>query len=144
MVSKLETEWKSIMAHAQRWEWYQKVPAWSVAVNSYSNEFPGDIGHCVTPLVPSAQAVPFWNIPCQCYNVSSGCYIKTDWHAYNTSGSQHGSVWEVINDIHLKGCALQRLSHRARLAATQIKPWSLRPTGQERWHYLLSLLPKQP
>lgn len=49
-----------------RWLWYQNVPAWSAALNSYRKEFPVEIGHWLTKAGPSAQFVPFWKNPCQC------------------------------------------------------------------------------
>ena len=73
----------------QSCEWYQNVPAWSGTLNWYKKEFPGVIGHWLTPTGPSAQLLFFWNKPCQCWfdqrcDLILECewYIASDWETY--------------------------------------------------------------
>ena len=53
--------------HCHRARHSKYPPGWSGTLKSYKNEFPVAIGHCVTMAGPSAQLVPSWNNPCQCY-----------------------------------------------------------------------------
>ncbi len=47
------------------------LPAWPGTWKSYRNECPDEIGHWFTKAGPSAQFVPFWKKPCQCYENAS-------------------------------------------------------------------------
>jgi len=97
------------LSSSQWWEWYQNVPAWLAALKTYSKEFPGAIGHCVTPAGPSAQLLPLWKNPCQC----CGTIIRHKSEilrrpSYNCSACQHRCVGQTINDIEMECIVLRK------------------------------------
>lgn len=109
---------------APKCEWYQCVPALSLFVNSYRKDLPGEIGHCVMPTGPSAQADCCWSIPCQCYGASVKICDRSEraWTHY-TGTPEHGFVREIIDHIQAKcfpladrSDALQRETHMPNLS----------------------------
>jgi len=58
---------------------------------------------------PSAQLVPAWKRPCQCFDVSSGDF--QNWAVKNTdngSGLEHGIIIQLIDYINLEVVAPYR------------------------------------
>ncbi len=96
----------------ERWLWYQNVPAWSAAVKSYKNELPVEMGHWLTKAGPSAQFVPFWKNPCQCYGERQHSFDgeRKDIDTYHSGRLEHRTVGELVDHINLEVITLQENS----------------------------------
>ena len=72
------------------------------------------IGHWLTPTGPSAQLLPAWNIPCQCWDlVVNMSLLEVLKKTYNAGAEEHAGVGQLVDDIEKEGISLWRIVVRS-------------------------------